>query len=147
MANNNYDVIIIGAGSVGLPTAYFMAEAGLSVLVLDKLPSAGQASNKHAIGGIRATHSDAAKIELGNRSLAVFANWQREHGDDIEWRQGGYSFVAYDQEHAHSLKQLIGWQSEHGLNIRWLARDDLLEVDPEPQSEWFTWWDLFSRRR
>ncbi len=29
--NNTFDVIIIGAGSVGVPTAYFLAEAGLSV--------------------------------------------------------------------------------------------------------------------
>ncbi len=32
--HNTYDVIIIGAGSVGTPTAYFMAKAGLRVLVL-----------------------------------------------------------------------------------------------------------------
>jgi sarcosine oxidase subunit beta len=132
---SNFDVIVIGAGSVGVPTAYFMAKAGLSVLVLEQLPSVGQASNKHAIGGIRATHSDPAKIHLGNRSLAVFANWQTQHGDDIEWRQGGYSFVAYTDEHAQALKDLTTWQVDHGLNIAWLEKDDLLAVLPQLNAE------------
>lgn len=133
--NNNFDVIIIGAGSVGVPTAYFMAEAGLSVLVIEQLPSAGQASNKHAIGGIRATHSDPAKITLGNRSLDVFASWQEQHGDDIEWRQGGYSFVAYTVENANALQELCNWQVEHGLNISWLNREELLSVLPHLNPE------------
>jgi sarcosine oxidase subunit beta len=129
-SQGNFDVVIIGAGSIGLPTAYEMAKAGLSVLVLDRLPSAGQASNKHAIGGIRATHSDPAKIQLGNRSLEAFSNWQSETGDDIEWRQGGYSFVAYEAEHRQSLNELIAWQTRQGLRIQWLERDDLLQVVP-----------------
>jgi sarcosine oxidase subunit beta len=126
----NFDIIVIGAGSIGLPTAYFLAKAGLDVLVIDHLPSAGQYSNKHAIGGIRATHSDPAKINLGKRSLEVFSTWQERHGDDIEWHQGGYSFVAYTEENARLLNELVTWQQQHDLNISWLSHDTLLEVIP-----------------
>lgn len=125
-----YDVIIIGAGSIGVPTAYFMAKAGLKVLVIEMYPSVGQASNKHAIGGIRATHSDPAKINLGKRSIEVFSNWQSRYGDDIEWQQGGYSYVAYQEQHANLLKDLISWQQEHDLNISWLDKQDLLGILP-----------------
>jgi len=125
-----YDVIIIGAGSIGVPSAYFMARAGLKVLVIDPLASVGQASNKHAIGGIRATHSDPAKIHLGNRSLEVFSTWEESHGDDIEWHQGGYSFVAYDESNATVLRELISWQQEHHLRIDWLTKAELLSVIP-----------------
>ncbi len=103
--------------------------------MLEQLASVGQASNKHAIGGIRATHSDPAKITLGNRSLDVFKSWQEQHGDDIEWRQGGYSFVAYTEEHVKSLQDLCGWQVQHGLNISWLGREDLLSVIPHLNAE------------
>ena len=58
------DVIIIGAGSVGVPAALAMAQAGLKVVVLERFASQGQGSNKAAIGGVRATHSDPAKIRL-----------------------------------------------------------------------------------
>ena len=125
-----YDVIIIGAGSVGSPTAYFMAKFGLKVLVIDQLASVGQASNKHAIGGIRATHSEPAKIHLGKRSLEVFSSWEQVHDEDIEWHQGGYSFVAYDPSNAALLKELVNWQQQNDLDISWLEADDLLEVIP-----------------
>ncbi len=128
--HTHFDIIIIGAGSIGLPTAYFLAKAGLEVLVIDQSPSAGQASNKHAIGGIRATHSDPAKINLGIRSLDVFSTWKDRCGDDIEWHQGGYSFVAYTSENAALLKDLVKWQRQHELNIHWLDRADLIQVVP-----------------
>lgn len=130
-----YDVIIIGAGSVGVPAAYFLSNAGLKVLVIESLPSVGQASNKHAIGGVRATHSEPSKIHLGNLSLAVFSSWMEETGDDIEWRQGGYSFVAYDQENASVLQKLIRWQQQHALNIAWLTPEALLDIIPSLNPE------------
>lgn len=129
--NTNFDVIVIGAGSIGLPAAYFLAEAGLDVLVLDRFSSVGQSSNKHAIGGIRATHSDPAKIHLGKRSLECFSTWQQLHGDDIEWVQGGYSFVAYNEANAAILKNLISWQQQYDLNISWFDQVELLEVIPK----------------
>jgi sarcosine oxidase, subunit beta len=64
-ANKVYDVIVIGCGSVGNPTAYQLARAGLKVLVIDKRTAAGQGENKTAIGGVRATHSDPGKISIG----------------------------------------------------------------------------------
>jgi len=64
MNRTTYDVIIIGAGSVGAPAGFFFAQAGLRTLVIDMFASVGQGSNKAAIGGIRATHSDLAKIRI-----------------------------------------------------------------------------------
>jgi len=129
-SKNNYDVIIIGAGSVGVPSAYYLSKAGLDVLVVDQYASVGQASNKHAIGGIRATHSDPAKINLGKRSLQAFATWEALQGEDIEWRQGGYSFVAYTKENVDILKELVVYQNEECLKISWLSRDELLDRIP-----------------
>ncbi len=127
----NYDIIIAGAGSIGTPTAFFLAEAGFKVLVIDPRPSTGQASNKHAIGGIRATHSDPAKILLCSNSIEIFSHWEVEHGQDIEWKAGGYSFVAYDDDIEKTLKDLLDMQRSLGLNINWLDRHDFLELVPD----------------
>jgi len=72
----HYDAIIIGAGSVGTPTAFALAQAGVRTLVIDRMPSVGQGSNKHAIGGVRATHSDPAKIRLCMRSIEIMSTWK-----------------------------------------------------------------------
>lgn len=39
--NKRYDVVIIGAGLTGLTTAFYLKRAGKSVLIIDKLASAG----------------------------------------------------------------------------------------------------------
>jgi len=130
-APRSYDVIVIGAGSVGTPAALSLSEAGLRTLVLDERPSVGQGSNKRAIGGLRATHSDAAKIRVSLRSLEVFSTWEERYGDKIEWHKGGYSFVAYRKEEEDSLKALLPFQKTHGLRIDWLDRKQLLEAVPD----------------
>jgi sarcosine oxidase subunit beta len=130
MSTETFDVIIIGAGSVGLPAAVFLAEQGIRPLVIDQFASAGQGSNKAAIGGIRATHSTPAKIHLCLESLRVFSTWEHAHGDDIEWAQGGYAFVAYRDEEERALKALLKVQQAAGLNIRWLERGEMIDLLP-----------------
>lgn len=130
MATATYDAIVVGAGSVGMPTALRLAERGLKVLVVDQFASPGQGSNKCAIGGIRATHSTPAKIRLCLDSLKVFSTWEALYGDDIEWHQGGYCFVAYRPEEERTLKGLLQVQKAHGLDIDWYDADDLLRIVP-----------------
>ncbi len=114
----HYDVIIIGAGSVGTPSAFFLAQAGYKVLVVDKAPSIGQSSNKRAIGGIRATHSDPAKIRLSLRSIEIFSTWKERYGDDIEWSEGGYVFVARTDREEKILKDLLVTQKSYSVANR-----------------------------
>ncbi len=131
MSRAEYEVIIIGAGSIGTPTALFLAQKGFRVLVLDRNPSPGQSSNKRAIGGLRATHSDPAKIRLGLRSLKIFSTWKETYGDEIEWYQGGYCFVAYREEEEKILKEVLPLQKKHGLKIDWLEAAELRRLLPD----------------
>ncbi|MHC4471103.1 MAG: NAD(P)/FAD-dependent oxidoreductase [Planctomycetota bacterium] len=125
-----FDAIVIGAGSVGAPTAFFLADAGLGVAVIDKAASAGRGENRAAIGGIRATHSDRAKIALCQESIEIFSSWEERTGDDIGWRQGGYTFVAYTAPIADLLRQLVERQKGYGLEIDWVPPDGIEELVP-----------------
>ena len=133
--NNTYDTIIIGAGSVGTPMAWQLADAGQKVLVLEQFASVGQGSNKEAIGGIRATHSDPAKIGISLKSLEIFSTWHERFGDDIGWQQGGYSFVAYRPQEEKTLKDLLVIQKQYGLNIDWYDKKEFLEIIPSLNPE------------
>ena len=127
---NKYDVIIIGAGSIGTPLAMALAERKLKTLVLEAAASPGQGQNKCAIGGVRATHSDGSKIKACLRSLEIFATWEKEHGDDIGWIKGGYLFPVYTESDEAVLRELLKVQRGFGLNIDWVSSDKVRELAP-----------------
>lgn len=128
--NKNYDAIVIGAGSVGCPTTYFLAKEGLSVLCIDENSSSGQGSNKAAIGGVRATHSDPAKIAICQESLRIFSNWEKETGTDIGWKMGGYCFPVFRSQEEDILKSALPIQKKHDLNIDWMDADFVKDKIP-----------------
>jgi len=128
--SRNYDVIVIGAGSTGVPAAMALAEKKLKVLVLDSLSSPGQANNKKAIGGIRATHSDFGKVKTCLRSIEIFSTWEELHGEDIGWMSNGYSFPAYTEEDEVKLKNLMKIQHSFGLKIKWISPEEYSEIVP-----------------
>ena len=128
--SKKYDVIIIGAGSVGTPASYFLAKSGLNVLVIDELASAGQGQNKSAIGGVRATHSDPAKIQICLESLKIFSNWEKNTGTDIGWKKGGYCFPAYRTIEEDIFKSILPIQKKSGLKIDWYDSEYIKKIVP-----------------
>jgi len=125
---HNFDVLVIGAGSVGLPIALCLARDGLKTAVIEKGKAAGQGQNKAAIGGIRATHSHRAKIWLCQNSLDIFSNWQERYGDNILWRQGGYLFPVYTSQDKDLLQKMLTIQHQYGLNIKWTDSETVKNI-------------------
>jgi sarcosine oxidase, subunit beta len=128
--NKAYDAIIAGAGSVGMPTAMCLGQKGLRTLVIDMHPSPGQGENKHAIGGVRATHSAPGKILACLRSLQILSTWQQVWGDDIEWLQGGYLYPVYRESDAELLKNLLPLQKSYGLKIDFVGPQEVAAIVP-----------------
>eukprot|EP01155_Anaeramoeba_flamelloides_P000999 Anaeramoba_flamelloidesa1054070_64.p1 GENE.a1054070_64~~a1054070_64.p1 ORF type:complete len:408 (-),score=72.12 a1054070_64:52-1275(-) len=129
-SNKAYDAIIVGAGSIGVPTSFKLQESGLKVLVIDQKASPGQGDNKCAIGGIRATHGNDSKILACIRSLEVFSTWEEKHGHNIEWLKGGYSFPCYREKEENDLKSLLPLQQGYGMKIDYISAQDIQELIP-----------------
>jgi sarcosine oxidase, subunit beta len=125
-----FDIIIIGAGSIGVPLSFYLAGKGLKVAVLEKLASEGRGQNRAAIGGIRATHSDPAKIKICQMSIDILKNFKNEHNKEIDWIQGGYLYPVYDDSTENSLKRLLKTQKEFNLNIDWVNADIVNKLVP-----------------
>ncbi|MFA5852313.1 MAG: FAD-dependent oxidoreductase, partial [Spirochaetales bacterium] len=131
-----YDIVIAGAGSVGVPLSWQLAERGLKVAIIDQEPSWGRGQNRAAIGGLRATHSDPAKIRICLESIKIVSTMREERGLDVEWHRGGYLYVAYDEERRSAFLKLLKLQKAAGLDIDWVGPEVVDELAPGIQKEW-----------
>ena len=129
------DVLIVGAGSVGVPLSWQLAERGLKVVVIEHEPSWGRGQNRAAIGGLRATHSDPAKIRICMESIALVSRLQDEKGIDLEWRRGGYLYVAYREAERKAFLELLKLQKAAGLDIDWIGPKRIAELAPGMRTE------------
>ncbi|HRQ67300.1 MAG TPA: FAD-dependent oxidoreductase [Candidatus Syntrophosphaera sp.] len=128
--SKSYDIVIIGAGSIGVPAALELASKGLKVLVLEAESAPGQGNNKKAIGGVRATHSDFGKMSVCLRSIQILSSWKEQYGEDIGWMSNGYSYPAYTEADEKILKDLMRVQLGFGLHIRWVSPQEYNELVP-----------------
>lgn len=127
---NIYDVIIIGAGSIGTPLAFYLSKEGFKVLVIEKEGSPGRGQNRAAIGGVRATHSEFAKIKIGLASIKEFSNFYQNYGINIDWFSGGYLYPIYNEEDKKNVLELLKKQKEAGLNINWISKEEVKTIVP-----------------
>jgi sarcosine oxidase subunit beta len=110
--------VIIGGGVMGLSTAYQLARAGVTDVVLVERDELGSGSTSKAAGGVRAQFSDAVNIELGARSLHAFERFEDTFGQQIDLHQVGYLFLLERPEHLAAFEKNIALQNEMGVPSR-----------------------------
>ena len=125
-----FDTVIIGAGSVGLPLSYYLSKKGQKVAVIEKEHSYGRGQNRAAIVGLRATHSDPAKIKICQMSIDILKNMEKDHGFEIDWLEGGYLYPIYEEAKEKALKELLVNQKSYGLDIDWISPEEIRELVP-----------------
>ena len=118
------DVIIIGAGIIGLAAAHALAEAGAKVRVLDRhLPGAGQSTRTG--GGIRLSHGSRTNIRLTQASLPVWETFAERFGVDPQYRITGHLFLTSDAKRADDLAGQAAWQADESVRSEILTRDEI----------------------
>ena len=137
------DVCILGAGIAGLSTAIELAQAGLSVVVLEAKRVAWGASGRSGGQAIFGFGCDQAKITqaVGLADSKRLFDWSlegldliksrcAEFGIDCDWRDG-HAHVPIKPRHITELK---AWQRDlagnFGYPLQWWERDQLQAVMP-----------------
>lgn len=126
----SYHTIVVGAGIIGLYTAYHLARAGAGpILVMDRGFLSSGASGRNG-GGVRQQWETPATIRLARESVDAYRHFGREFGYNIWFRQSGYVFVAEDDVQLARLRQVHTVVREEGLPSRVLDESDVLRLVP-----------------
>lgn len=129
-------MVIVGAGIMGLATAYHLAKehARRKILVLDAGYLCGGASGRNG-GGVRAQWSSEANVRLMQESLAMCKAFAHEHRINTWFRQGGYLFLARDEKRAQELSKSVELQRRLGLETRLISAADAKRIVPQLEPE------------
>ena len=123
-----YDLVVVGAGTIGLSCAWRCAQAGMSVLVVERdAPGAGASG---VAAGMLAPVTEAAFGEqaLLALNLDARAQWPAFAAELEEatalptgYADSGALVVAADRDDAEELRRLHAFQIGLGLDAEWLA--------------------------
>jgi sarcosine oxidase subunit beta len=126
-----FDVVIAGAGIMGLSIAYYLRKKGCgSVLVLEKEDSWITGSSARANGGIRQQFSNPINIRLSQLSLPVLKDFKNRLRADIAFGQHGYLFVTATEAGANILRGNLEIQQRYGVPVQWLSPTQIRELAP-----------------
>jgi sarcosine oxidase subunit beta len=125
------DIVIVGAGILGLSIAYHLAERGVTgITVVDKGYLCGGASGRNG-GGVRAQWSSEANVRLMQESIRLCRAFAAKMKINVWFRQGGYLFVARSAAIRSQLEKSVTMQNECGLQTRMLTPAQVGRIVPE----------------
>jgi glycine/D-amino acid oxidase-like deaminating enzyme len=123
-------IVIVGAGVLGLFTAYHLAQAGAGpVTVVDRGWLSNGASGRNG-GGVRQQWETRATVRLARDSVDAYRRFGREFGYNIWFRQGGYVFLAETAAEQQHLAQVVAAIRSEGLEGRLLSPDEIARYAP-----------------
>lgn len=89
---SHVDVVVIGGGIIGVSTAYFLAERGVSVALIEKHAIACEQSSRNW-GWCRQSSRDPREIPLIIESLKLWRGMNERLGEDTGFRQCGILYL------------------------------------------------------
>jgi len=130
-ARARYHVVVVGAGVIGMYTAYHLARAGAGpILVVDRGFLSAGASGRNS-GGVRQQWETRSTVRLAREAVAAYRRFPRDFGYNIWFRQGGYLFLASTPAELERLRAVDRIVREEGLASRLIAPSELPELVPD----------------
>lgn len=125
----SWDVVVVGAGIIGLSVAYHSAAAGLKTVVYERTGVGAEASGVQP-GGVRQQWSTDVNCTLARESFHFY----RDLGEHLASRvkpvldQCGYVFLAHSTAALDQLARSVRLQNAHDIPSRMLSPTDLEDL-------------------
>jgi glycine/D-amino acid oxidase-like deaminating enzyme len=129
-------VVVIGGGIIGVCTAFFLAQAGVPVVLCEKGEIAGEQSSRNW-GWCRKMGRDPREVPLAIESLRLWNDMNKLVGRETGFRRAGIVYLCRTEK---DLANRTAWLNQvgrqHQIDGRLLTRDQLGLVLPGLGGEW-----------
>jgi D-hydroxyproline dehydrogenase subunit beta len=123
------DVIIIGAGVVGAACAWYAAESGLAVTVLDRGPVAGGTTGAGEGNLLVSDKPAGPELDLAKRSAALWRELDAAVGG-FEYQAKGGLVVSDTEASLQALSDVASGQAAAGVTTAPVAGTELVDYEP-----------------
>jgi len=114
-----YDVVIVGAGIIGLATAYHLKTRypDLKILVIDKRGAAGQGSTAKSAAAFRCLFASRTNFALADSSAEFYRHVQDDMHVDLKLRWAGYLWF-FDEDDYRKMFPVLKELGAKGFQYR-----------------------------
>ncbi len=121
MRKEAHDIVIIGAGIMGLALAYNLAKAGQDVCIVEK-GVVGRESSGRCGGIIGQSNRQSHGLPLAMLSVKLWKTLAQEPVPDFEFRQNGTMSLIWDETNIAEMKAMMEQDRTGGLTSYYLDR-------------------------
>ncbi len=133
MSEETYDIIIVGAGVLGVATAYYMAKNNpdKSILLIERNLAAGQANTAMSAAAVRNMFASSTNQILTDTSIKYFEHVQNEIGYDLLFEKTGYLWLLSKEQFEHESVQVWMQRMEKtGVSFKVYNKEELKKMIP-----------------
>src|SRR5262249_17220216 len=118
------DVVIVGAGIMGISTAYHLARRRAGRVVVVERDHVCAGSTAMASGGIRHQYGNRVGIELTLAVISTFERFQPQFGVAPHFRQHGYLILATTDAELDQARRNVALQQSLGVDVQLLSPEE-----------------------
>jgi sarcosine oxidase subunit beta len=124
------DAVVVGGGTIGAWTAWFLGGSGLHEVVLLERDTLGSGASSRAAGMVRAQGGTEAAVRLGLFSRDFYAGQKDLLGIDSGFVAQGYFMPSFTEAEVAQAHERIAMQQSVGLDVRWVGPDEVDAMNP-----------------
>ena len=132
---NDVDVVVIGAGIVGVCTGYELARKGVSVALVEKGVVGGEQSSRNW-GWVRQQNRDLHELPLAMYSLRRWEEMGLELGRDLGFRRTGILYCTSEQADLDRWERWGAAARQLGFRSQILSAAEMNDRSPAGSSSW-----------
>ena len=138
----NRDVLVIGAGILGLSSAYHIKRTNpnLKVMLIDQFTGPAQGNTAKCAGGYRNMLTTDTNIKLSESTIKWFKELQENQKVNIGLYNTGYLYLLSEPEY-QKRKESLSIMEKHGVELKYYDKEDLkiklpdLKIEQDDEAE------------